>query len=108
MSQEQNPGKDYQVNALGSTSFPRSAFQDAKDLRGLLNGKVHPSVIDRLDRLAKTDSSANRQELVRQLLEVTSSTNVAFEERVFEEAPQEEDLITFRIDESGNVTVVLG
>jgi len=110
MSQQRSPGNDYQVNALGSASLPPSAFKSAANLRDLLYGNVHPRVLERLDSLAKKDPDqhAKREELVRRLLEVTSSTNVAFEERVFEEAPQEEDLITFRIDESGNVTVLLG
>jgi hypothetical protein len=109
MLQPQNPGKDYQVNALGRIHLPREAFANTASLRELLDGKAHPQVIERLERLVKMDDQGStREELLRQLLEAASPASVSFQERFFAEAPEEENVITLSIDESGNVTVMLG
>ena len=110
-SEQDKAGRDYRVNALGRVSLPPKAFEGGANLRDLLYGKVQPRVIERLDRLPMPDKEGKRdlrQDLMLELLKATASTNVSFQERVFQEEPVEEDVITFSIDEAGDVTILLG
>jgi hypothetical protein len=102
--------RGYQINALGTASLPPAAFKGATSLQDLLADRVHPRVTERLARLdaMNPEQSAIRRELLRRLLESTSATSVAFQERVFSEPPEEEDVITFDINEAGEVTILLG
>ena len=102
--------RGYRINALGQLSLPPTAFSQSNTLQDMLSGRVHPRVTERLDRLSSLSPEASgfRQDLLMRMLQATASTSVSFQERLFDEEPVEEDVISFSINDAGDVTILLG